>query len=163
MNLNAEKETELMEKNSLSSLVSTNSVKVNLKKKIKEEGKGVHSSNINPNRFKSHWRPVSHKKFLPSDKRPPNPNLFKNNHKNRPMKDGKHVQPRFMLPQSAPPNKQWQRKEHRKFSQPLTHTQKRRLQRQRAFEEQKVQPNAKVKYKPKVTKNSLYNKKEFLM
>ena len=49
------------------------------------------------------------------------------------------------------------------FSQPLTHTQKGRLQRQRAFEEQKVQPNAKVKYRPKAIKNSLSNKKEFLM
>ena len=54
------------------------------------------------------------------------------------MKEEKHVQPRFMVPQFAPPNKQWRRKEHRKFSQPLTHTQKGRLQRQRAFEEQKV-------------------------
>ena len=79
------------------------------------------------------------------------------------MKDRRHVQPRFMVPHSAPPNKQWQRKEYKKFSQPLTHTHKGRLQRQRAFEEQKVQPNAKVKYRPKVIENSLSNKKEFLM
>ena len=82
---------------------------------------------MNPNRFKSHWRPISDNKFLPSDKSPPDPNPFKNNHKNSPMKDERPVQPRFMVPQSAPPNKQWQRKEHRKFSQPLTHTQKGRL------------------------------------
>ena len=80
------------------------------------------------------------------------------------MNDGRPVQPRFMVPQFTPPNKQWRRKEHRKFSQPLTpHTQKGRLQRQRAFEEQKVQPNAKVKYRPKATENSLSNKKELLM
>ena len=75
------------------------------------------------------------------------------------MKDRRPVQPRFMIPQSAPPNKLWQRKEHRKFSQPLTHTQKGRSQRQRAFEKYKVQPNAKVKYRPKATKNSLSNKR----
>ena len=79
------------------------------------------------------------------------------------MKDGWHVQPRFMMQQCTPPNKQWQRKEYRKFSQSLTHTQKGRLQRQRAFEEQKVQPNAKVKYMPKAIENSHSNKKEFLM
>ena len=45
----------------------------------------------------------------------------------------------------------------------MTHTQKGRLQRQRAFEEQKVQPNAKVKYRLKVIENPLSNKKEFLM
>ena len=80
------------------------------------------------------------------------------------MKDGRPIQPRFMVPQSAPPNKQLCRKEHRKFSQPLTpHTQKERLQKQRAFEEQKVQPSAKVKYRPKAIENSLSNKKELLM
>ena len=68
-----------------------------------------------------------------------------------------------MVSQSAPPNKQCRRKEHKKFSQPLTHTQKGRLLRQRAFEEQKVQPNVKVKYKHKAIENSLSNKKEFLM
>ena len=104
MNLNAEKETELMEKNSLSSLASANSIKLNLKKKIKEK-EVVQPSNMNLNRFKSHWRPISNKKFLPSDKRPPDPNSFKNNHKNRPMQDGRPMQPRFMVPQSAPPNK----------------------------------------------------------
>ena len=107
MNLNVEKKTELIEENSLSSLAPTNSINMVLEEKIKEEGKGVHSSNINPNRFESHWRPISHKKFLPSNKRPPDLNSFKNNHKNRPMKDGRPVQPRFMVPQSAPPNKQW--------------------------------------------------------
>ena len=68
-------------------MVPTNSINVVLEEKIKEEKKVVQPSNTNPNRFKSHWRPVSHKKFLPSDKRPPDPNLFKNNHKNKPMKD----------------------------------------------------------------------------
>ena len=92
MNLNVEKKTELIDKNSLFSLAPTNSINIVLEDKIKEEGKGVHSSNINPNRFKSHWRPVSHKKFLPSDKRPPNQNSFKNNHKYR------SVQPKFMVP-----------------------------------------------------------------
>ena len=95
MNLNVEKETKLMEKNSLSSLASTNYVKVNLKNTIKEL---VHPSNMNPNRFKSHWMPVSHKKFLPSDKRLPDPNLFKTNHKNRLMKDWRPVQSRFIAP-----------------------------------------------------------------
>ena len=60
---------------------------MDLKKKIQEKENVAHPSNMNPNRFKSHWRPVSHKKFLPSDKRPPDPNSFKNNHKNKPMKD----------------------------------------------------------------------------
>ena len=51
-----------------------------------------------------------------------------------------------------------------KFSQPLTpYTHKERLQKQRTFEEQKVQPNAKVKYRPKATENLLSNKKEFLI
>ena len=127
MNFNVEKETELIEENSLFSLAPTNSINIVLKEKIKEKGKGVHSSNINPNRFKSHWRTVSHKKFLLSDKRPPDLNSFKNNHKNRPIKVERPVQPRFMVPQSASPKKQWQRKEHRKFSQPLTHTHKRRM------------------------------------
>ena len=97
---------------------------VDLKKKIKEKEKVAHPFNMNRNSFKSHWIPVSHKKFLPSDKRPPDPNPFKNNHKNRAIKNERPVQPRFMVPQSTPPNKQWRRKEHRKFSQPLTHTQK---------------------------------------
>ena len=79
------------------------------------------------------------------------------------MKDGRPVQPRFIVPQSAPPNKQWQRKEHVKFSQPLSHTQKGRLQRQRTFEEQKVQPNTKVKLRPKAINDPLSNKKEFLI
>ena len=80
------------------------------------------------------------------------------------MKDGRPVQPRFMVPQSTPPNKQWHRKEHRKFSLPLTsHTEKGRLQRQRTFKEQKVQPNAKVKYRPKATEKLLSDKKELLM
>ena len=60
---------------------------VDLKKEIKKEEKMAHPFNMNRNSFKSHWIPVSHKKFLPSDKRPPDPNLFKNNHKNKPMKD----------------------------------------------------------------------------
>ena len=106
MNLNVEKKTELIEENSLSSLAPTNSINMVLEEKIKEKEKGVHSSNINPNRFKSHWRPVFHKKILPLDKRPPDLNLFKKNHKNRPMKDGRPVQPRFMVPQSAPPIRQ---------------------------------------------------------
>ena len=91
MNLNIEKKTELIEENSHSLLAPTNFINMILEEKIKEEGKGVHSSNINLNKFKSHWRPVSHKKFLPSDKRPPDPNSFKNNYKIRPIKDGRPV------------------------------------------------------------------------
>ena len=53
INLNVEKKTELIEENSLSSLAPTNSINMVLEGKIKEEGKGVHSFNINPNRFKS--------------------------------------------------------------------------------------------------------------
>ena len=107
MNLNVEKEMELIEENSFSPVVLTKSINEVLKEKVKEEEKVAHPFNINRNSFKIYWRPVSHKKFLPSDKRPPNPNSFKNNHKNRPMKDGRPVQPRFMVPQSAPPNKLW--------------------------------------------------------
>ena len=93
MNLNAEKKTNLIEKNSLSVMASTKYINMDsrplmdLKKKIKEKEKVAHPSNMNPNRFKIHWRPVSHKKFLSSNKRPPDPNSFKNNHKNKPMKD----------------------------------------------------------------------------
>ena len=111
MNLNIEKKTNLIEKNSLFSMASTKSINmdsrplVDLKKKIKEKKKVAHPSNMNPNRFKSHWRPISNNKFLPANKRPLDPNPFKNNHKNRPMKDERHVKPRFMVPHSAPPNK----------------------------------------------------------
>ena len=72
-------------------------------KKIKEKEKVAHPSNMNPNGFKSHGRPISDNIFL--DKRLPDPNPFKNNHKNRPMKDERPVQPRFIVPQFAPPNK----------------------------------------------------------
>ena len=82
MNLNAEKETELIKENSFSSMASTRSINEDLRKKIREK-EVVHPSKMNPNRFKSHWRPVSHKKFLSSNKRPLDPNSFKNNHKNR--------------------------------------------------------------------------------
>ena len=92
MNLNVEKKTELIEKNSLSSLSHTNSINMILEEKINEEEKEVYSSNINPNRFKSHWRPVFYKKFLPLDKRPSDLNSFKNNYKNRPIKDGRPIQ-----------------------------------------------------------------------
>ena len=95
----------MIEENSLSSLAPTNSINEVLKEEIKKEEKVAHPFNMNRNSFKSHWRPVSHKKFLLSDKRSPDPNSFKNNHKNRPMKDGRPIQPRFMVPQSAPPNK----------------------------------------------------------
>ena len=54
MNLNVENKTELIEENSFSLLAPTNSINMVLEEKIKEEGKEVHSSNINPNRFKSH-------------------------------------------------------------------------------------------------------------
>ena len=128
MNLNVEKEMELIEKNLFFLVVLTKSINKILKEEIKEEEKVAHPFNMNRNSFKSHWRPVSYKKFLPSDKRPLDPNSFKNNYKNRPMKDERHIQPRFIVPQSTPPNKQWQRKEHRKFSQSLTlYTQKERL------------------------------------
>ena len=106
MNLNVEKKMELIEKNSFSPVVLTKSINEVLKEEVKEEEKVAHPFNMNQNNFKSHWRPVSHKKFLPSDKRPPDPNPFKNNHKNRPIKDERPVQPRFMMPRSAPPNKQ---------------------------------------------------------
>ena len=76
MNLNVEKEMELIEENSFSPVVLTKSINEVLKEEIKEEEKVAHPSNINPNRFKSHWRSISHKKFLPSDKRPPDLNLF---------------------------------------------------------------------------------------
>ena len=107
MILNAEKKTNLIEENSLSSMASTKYVNmdsrplVDLKKKIKEKEKVAHPSNMNPNKFKSQWRHVSHKNFLPSNKRPPNPKSFKN----KPIKDRRYVQPRFMVPQSTPPNK----------------------------------------------------------
>ena len=97
MNLNTEKKMELIEKNSFSPVVLTKSINEVLKEEIKEEEKVAHPFNMNRNNFKSHWRPVSHKKFLPLDKRPHDPNPFKNNHKNRPMKDERPVQPRFML------------------------------------------------------------------
>ena len=97
MNLNAEKETKLIEENLFFSMASTKFVNMDsriledLKKKIKEEQKGVHPLDMNPNKFKSHWMTISHKNFLPLDKRPPDPNSFKNNHKNKPMKDGRSV------------------------------------------------------------------------
>ena len=106
MNLNVEKEMELIEKNLFSLMVLTKSINEVSKEEIKEKEKVAHPFNMNRNSFKSHWRPVSHKKFFPSDKRLPDPNSFKNNHENRPMKDGRPVQPRFMVPQSTPPNKQ---------------------------------------------------------
>ena len=105
MNLNVEKEMELIEKNSFSLVVLTKSINEVLKEEIKEEEKVAHPFNMNRNSFKSHWRPVSHMKFLPSDKRPLDINTLKNNHKNRLTKDGRPIQPRFMVPQSTPPNK----------------------------------------------------------
>ena len=103
MNIKIEKKTGLIEENSLYSLAPTNSINVVLEEKIKEEEKEVvQPSNMSPNTFKSHWRPVSHKNFLPSDKRPFDLNSFKNNHKNRLMKDESPAQPRFIVPQSAP-------------------------------------------------------------
>ena len=105
MNLNAEKKMELIEENSFFLVVLTKPINEVLKEEIKKEEKVAHPFNMNRNSFKSHWRPVYHKKFLPSDKRPPDPNSFKNNHKNRPIKDGRPIQPRFMVPKSTPPNK----------------------------------------------------------
>ena len=70
MNMNAENEMKLIEKNSFFSMALTKYINIVLEKKIKEKEKGAHPSNMNPNRFKSHWRPVSHKKFLQLNKRP---------------------------------------------------------------------------------------------
>ena len=107
MNLNVEKEMKLIEENLFFPVVLTKSINEVLKEEIKQEEKVAHSFNMNRNSFKSYWRPVSHNKFLPSDKRIPDLNSFKNNHKNRPIKDRRPIQPGFIVPQFAPLNKQW--------------------------------------------------------
>ena len=67
------------------------------------------------------------------------------------MKDGKLVQPRFMVPQFAPPNKQWQRKKHMKFSQPLTHNQKEKLQRQKVAQKTQKGQEVHIKFRLETT------------
>ena len=72
-----------------------------------------------------------------------------------------------MVSSLGPPNKQWRKMEHKNFSQTLTYTPKRRLQRLWAFEkkqkEQESQPHVKVKIKLEATKDPLSNKKGALM
>ena len=48
------------------------------------------------------------------------------------------ISPRFAVPPPVPPEKNWHVVQHKKFSQKLTRTQKRRMQRLRAMEKRKL-------------------------
>ena len=86
------------------------------------DSKVVQPSNVNSNRFKSYWKPVSHRKFSTSGEKPLTAAVLRDNYKSDPRRDGRRLPPkfnkrqtRFVVPPPIPQNKQWRRVEYQKF------------------------------------------------
>ena len=72
-------------------------INMDLNNKIREKEKVVQPSNLNSNRFISYWRPVLHRRFSASEKKPPTPVILRNNYKPEPGRDGRRLPPKFNM------------------------------------------------------------------